>query len=222
MATQEKTVAKQTEKTFPLDTGTAEILKAMVESQVKAAVDQYLATPKEEVAEPYQWWDLLALGPIQVFQPNSPLSPHQVIKVGESAYVVTVLMLNPNPILPPNPGISPLALLSNFGLPYEIQYQTGNLTTWTPMAAPLSSIQGGNLSPGVGIYVDVLGFTALQAGLMEMNISARILGTTAATVNAPHFAGFARWTYDLDPESFWTSPTPGWHFELPVKFQVYP
>jgi len=221
MALQEATPVRTVEKSFAYGGATADNIKAAVESKVKAAIDKFMATPRKEVAEPYLWWDLYAYGPIQAFAPDGPLAPHQVVKVGNMAYVATVLVLNPMPILPPAPGISPLSLLSSFGLPYEVTYQTGNLTTWQPMLAPLSSVNTGTLSPGVGIYVDVLPFTATQAGLMEMNISARILGTPAAG-NAPHFAGFARWTYDFDPESFWSAPTPGWHFEMPVKFLIYP
>jgi len=221
MALQDLAPVRPVEKAFTYGGTTTDDVKAAVESKVKAAVDKYLATPRKEVAEPYLWWDLYAFGPIQIFAPNGPLAPHQVIKVGETAYIATVLMLNPLPILPPAPGISPLSLLSSFGLPYEVRYQTGNLTTWNAMPAPLSTTNTGNLVPNVGVYVDVLPFTATQAGLMEMNISAQILGTPAAG-NAPHFAGFARWTYDFDPESFWSAPTPGWHFELPVKFLIYP
>jgi hypothetical protein len=221
MALQEIT-SRQAEKTFAYGLATADDVKAAVESKVKAAIDQYMATPKPEVAEPYLWWDLYALGPIQIFQPDAPLAPHQVIKVGQTAFIVTVLLLNPAPILPPNPqGMSPLAVLSNFGLPYEIRYQTGNLTTWQPMPAPLTGTATGSLVPMVPWYVDVLQFVAATPGLMEMNISAQILGNAAAPT-APHFAGFARHIYDFDPELFWTAPAPGWHFEMPVKFLVYP
>lgn len=194
-------------------------VKAMVEAKVKTAYDEALHMVRPQAADPYLWWDLYAFGPIQILAPDGPMDPSQVIKVGEDAYIATVMVLNPLPILPPAPGISPLELLSNFSLPFEVQYQTGNLTSWTP-GAP-NTVQGGNLVPHQGIYVDVVHFVATTPGLMEMNISARILGNPPA-VSAPHFAGFARYVFDFDPEAFWFSPTPGFQFDLPVKYLVYP
>lgn len=194
-------------------------VRAMVESKVKTAYDEALHMQRIETADPYLWWDLYAFGPIQILAPDGPMDPSQVIKVGEDAYIATVLVLNPLPILPPAPGISPLELLSNFSLPFEVQYQTGNLTSWTP--GQPNTVQGGNLVPHQGIYVDVVHFVATTPGLMEMNISARILGNPPA-VSAPHFAGFARYVFDFDPEAFWFSPTPGFQFDLPVKYLVYP
>lgn len=207
-----------TEKEFSKGQVTAEDVKAMVEARVRAAIEKAKAKPKPEVAEPYEWWNLYSYGPLQNFQPNGPLPPNQVIKVGEPAWVTTVLVLNWNPILPPPPGMSPGDLLSNFGLPYQIEYQTANLSAWA-LGGP-NAIHAGNLVPGTDWYVDVLPFTAGQAGMFEMNICARILGNPPVA-NAPRFAGFARWIGDFDPELFWPGPTPGWHYELPLKFMVY-
>src|SRR5438094_457754 len=83
---------------------TAEDVKAEVEARLQAALDQALAAGPQE-AELQGWWDLYAIGPIQNFRPGGPFPPHGVIRAGEKAYIVTVLILNPNPILPP--GISP-------------------------------------------------------------------------------------------------------------------
>jgi len=218
MTVKDKTPIVNEENVFVRDYGTAEDAKAVIESNVKAAVERYMDTPGPEVAEPYLWWDLLAMGPIQIFSPDEPLAPHQIIKKDETAFVATILVLNPNPIL--QPGMSPQDLLSDFALPYEIRYQTGNVTNWALASSDLNAVHTGVLSPGQGIYVDILEFQASQVGMMEMNISARILGNQPEA--NPHFGGFARWTYDLDGESFWEAPTPGWHFELPVKFMIYP
>jgi hypothetical protein len=229
MIQEKDTPTTATTKTFTIAAkdGTARIedeqkaVKAFVEAKVKAAYDKAMNRPSPEVAEPYQWWNLYAYGPVQALAPNGPLSPQQIIKVGEDAYITTVIVLNPSPILPPAPGISPLELLTNFSLPYEVQYQTGNLTTWTLGPAAANVVHNSNLIPHLGIYVDVLHFVATQPGLMEMNISTRILGNPPQ-VSAPHFAGFARYVYDFDPELFWSSPTPGYQFDMPVKFLVYP
>lgn len=217
MSVKEQENVATAEKVFTLGEATAEDVKAAVEARVKRAVEEAMAMERPEVAEPYLWWNLYAFGPIQNFAPGQPLAPHQVIKIGEKAQITTVLVLNPLHIVPP--GLSPLELLSDFGLPYEIRYQTGNLTNW--MAGAPNATHNGNLIPGTGIYVDVLEFTAQQEGLMEMNITARILGVGGAEP-APHFAGFARWIGDFDPELFWPGPTPGYQFDLPVKFMVYP
>ena len=111
------------EKEFPSGTGiTAEDVKAMVEARAQAALEEAQARPLPEVAEPWLWWNLYSVGPWQQFGPfpPGPLPPHQVIKVGDTAFVATVLVLNPFPILPPGPGIAPCAILTGFGASYTI------------------------------------------------------------------------------------------------------
>lgn len=199
---------------------TAEDVKAFVEAKVKAAVDQAQAQYDPQIAGPALWWDMYAYGPLVSFMPNGPLPPNQILKVGTTAYITTVLMLNPNPILPPAPGISPADLLSSFSLPFAVTYQTGNVTTWTPAEAALNVTHAGALVPGVNTYFDVLTFTPSVPGLLEMSISARILGNLPAPL-APQFAGFARYVYDFDPEELWAAPAPGWQFDTPIRMMVY-
>jgi hypothetical protein len=208
-----------TEKVFSTDVVTAEDVKAQVEAMVQAALEEAMATPREEIGEPAGWWNLYAIGPIQPIAVGGPLLPHQVIKVNEPAFVATILFLNPFLILPgPTTACD---VLSNFALPYEVRYQTGNLTTWTLGPPNVNVINGGNsLVPGQCSYVDVLEFVASQEGLYEMNISARILGTPPFP-DAPQFAGYARAVVDIDPDLF-ISPPPFLQFDLPVRFQVYP
>jgi len=204
---------------------TAMDVKVQIEAAVKSAVDEAkmrrAAQTLAEIAEPEGWWNLYAIGPIQPIGIPGPLLPHQVIKVGETAYVATVLFLNDFLILVP--GTTAADVLSNFSLPYEVRYQTGNLTTWTLGQANMNVVHSGagfNLIPSVNFYVDILAFTASVPGLYEMNISARILGATPPFVNAPQFAGYARAVVDLDPDLF-ISPVPGLQFDLPIRFQVY-
>jgi hypothetical protein len=71
------------------------------------------------------------------------------------------------------------------------------------------------------VIVDVLEWTAAQTGMFSMNISARIMADPPTDPHPP-FAGFARWVYDFDPELFLPDPTPGWQYDLPIKFLVYP
>lgn len=201
---------------------TSDELKAEIEARVKAALDEARMSLREEVAEPQNWWNLYAMGPIQVATTPSPLLPHQVIKVGEIGYVFSVLFLNP--FLTISPGVTPASILSGFALPYEIRYQTGNLSTWTIGPANLNVVHSGvgyNLIPSVVTYVDLISFVANTPGLYEMNISARLLGATPPYVNSPQFAGFARAVMDFDPDLF-ISGTPGLEFDHPIRFQVYP
>lgn len=200
-------------------------VKAQIEAAVKSALDEAkmrrAARTMAEVAEPEGWWNLYAIGPIQPIGIPGPLLPHQVIKVGETAFVVTILFLNDFLIL--TPGTTAADVLSNFALPYEVRYQTGNLTTWTLGQLDMNVVHSGagfNLIPQVDFYVDVLAFRASVPGLYEMNISARILGATPPFANAPQFAGYARAVVDIDPDLF-ISPAPGLQFDLPIRFQVY-
>ncbi|HMQ35375.1 MAG TPA: hypothetical protein PKD53_31990 [Chloroflexaceae bacterium] len=199
---------------------TAEEVQALIQAKANAALEKAMAKAQQEVAEPEGWWNLFAVGPIQPIAFGGPLLPHQVIKMGEPAFVATVLFLNPFHFLAP--GTSAADILANFALPYEVQYATGNLTTWTLGPANLQAVNGGlNLVPGQYVYVNVHGFIASAPGIYEMNISARILGATPPHVNAPQFAGFARAVVDIDPDLF-LSPAPGLQFDQPIRFQVYP
>src|SRR5262249_44793253 len=126
----------------------ADDVRAQIEAQVKSAYDEAMARITQEVAEPQGWWNLYGIGPIQAFGVPWPLPPHQVIKVGETAFVATVMVLNP--FLTLAPGLTPLSVLSNFALPYEVRYQTGNLTTWSLGPGSLNVVHSGpgqNLIP---------------------------------------------------------------------------
>ena len=94
---------------------TADDVKVYIDSQVKAAYDKMMSTPRTEVAEIQGWWNLLAVGPIQPIRVDGPFAPHQVIKVGEPAFVATLIVLNPFLIRPG--GISAADALSDFALP---------------------------------------------------------------------------------------------------------
>jgi hypothetical protein len=195
-------------------------------ARTMTAYDEAMARMSAEVAEPDGWWNLFAIGPLQIFGVPGPLPPHQVIKVGETAFIGTVIVLNP--FLTLAPGLTPLSVLSNFALPYEVRYQTGNLTTWTLGPGALNVVHSGaglNLIPGQAFYVDILGFTANTPGLYEMNISGRILGAAPPFINAPQFAGYARQVVDLDADTLFfgsSIPAPGFQFDQPIRFQVYP
>jgi len=197
---------------------TAADVKAHYEAKIQAALDEAIAAgPGAEVAELQGWWDLIAFGPIQVPSINGPYLPNDVIRSGEPAYIVTVLILNPFLVL--NNQITVGELLSSLALPYEITYQTGNLTKWQPAPAPLTGEREGlTLVPHQYFYVDVLEFIPNDKDevMYEMNISARIFGC-GENYAAP-LAGFAREVVDFDPSFF--SPAPGL-VGAPIRFLVY-
>lgn len=207
---------------------TAAQVKTQVQKLVQSKLEELLASPPTaEIAEPLNWWDIFAFGPVQPgaqavppaqFTPG-PLLPHQVIRKGEEAFVATVLILNPvGPSVP-----SALSILSNFALPYEIAYNTGELKKWQPGPAALQHISNGALVPGQAIYVDVFSFVAQDPGLYEMNICARIFGCEGNT--APPFSGFATWVYDPDEDYLadllGLPGGPGFYHKNPIRFQVY-
>ena len=200
----------------------AEDVQAKIEAKVKIALEKAMSAYQEEVAEPEGWWNLFSIGPIQPIAAGGPLLPHQVIKVGEQAWVATILFLNPFHMIAP--GTNAGDVLSNFALPYEVQYQTGNLTTWGLGQADMNVVHSGagfNLNPGQYVYVDVMQFTANTPGLYEMNISARILGATPPHINAPQFAGYARAVGDIDPDLFLGS-APGMQYDFPHSLSGLP
>jgi hypothetical protein len=192
----------------------AEDIKAEIEARIQAKLDEALARGRPERAELENWWDIFAIGPIQpTLAP--PVQPGCVVKAGEPAYVVSVILLNPFLALP---GPTDAAtLLSSFGLPYEIQYQTSNLTAMIPGG---TSVTSSNLVPGQFFYVDVALLPTATPGMYETNILARIEGA-GVPASAPQFGGFATAILDLDNAGLF-GPGPGVNFNQPVRYMVYP
>ncbi len=227
-ATALKTVQESLVTSAPPVTIDAEDIKMQIEAAVHSAYEEALGRISQEAAEPQGWWNLCAIGPLQAMGTPGPLPAHQVIKVGETAFVATIMVLNP--FLNLAPGVTPLSVLSNFALPYEVRYQAGNLTTWSSGQANMNVVHVGpgmNLIPGQPFYVDVLSFTANTPGIYEMNVCARLLGAAPPFVNAPQFAGFARQVMDIDADSMFfpflpSSGAPGFQFDQPIRFQIYP
>jgi hypothetical protein len=198
-----------------------ELTEEEVEAQVYAAVETAYeqgpagAEAAPERAEVMGWWDIAGYGPIQPIAAGGPLLPHAVIKAGEPAFAVAIVLLNRFQTLPG--GTNAGDVLSNFALPYEVRYQAGNLTTWTLGQPDMQAVHTGNLIPGQYFYIDILAFTGNQPGLYELNISARLLGAAPPNVSAPQFGAYATTVFSLDPPGLFGSAPPG-----PMRFQVYP
>jgi hypothetical protein len=194
---------------------TEEDIRAHADAAVTAAYEKAEAEIGAELAEVMGWWDIAGYGPIQAIAPGRPLLPHAVIKVGEQAFVLSLVLLNRFQALPG--GTNAGDVLSNFALPYEIRYQAGNLTNWTLGQPDMQAVHTGNLVPGQYFYVDVLAFTGSQPGLYEMNISARLLGAAPPNISAPQFGAFATTVFSLDAPGLFGPAPPS-----PMRFQVYP
>jgi hypothetical protein len=225
---------------------TIKTVKARVDAKVQSAVDQAMTRVGLEKAEPEGWWNLWAVGPIQEIKAGGPLLPHSVIKIGEKAYVYTVIWLNPTRTL--NGGPTVCNMVTNLGCSFRIKYCTGNVCTWTP-AAGLSTDHEVKMEPGKCWYVDVLEFTAKDEGCYEMHICVNVKGCTEGA--APALAGFATAVADIDADLFYPAwPTvpppevrqppgvpphevpgwrdvpyghsPRWEYDIPIRFMIYP
>lgn len=186
-------------------------IAAEIEARIQARLEEAMAAGIER-AEFERWWDVWAAGPLQPIG-NPPFAPSCVVKAGEPVYAAAVLVLNPGePVGPTNAA----ALLSSLKLPFEIQFQTGNLTTMTPAG---NAVTGGNFINGVYVYVRVAKLPSANPGMYETNILARILDATSGS--APHLGGFASAILDLDNPSLF-GPGPGVNFNQPVRYVVYP
>lgn len=193
---------------------------AQVEARVRSIQDEmYARLPamesgivRPEIAGPIPWWDLFVIGPIQ-FAPS--LQPSGVIELGETAFIATLLVVNPLAILPG--PISPLTILA--GTNAQIKYRTGNLDTYTTTAPSIDS----TLPITGAINLDFQAFTPTTVGVMDLSVSARIPGPGPAVWP---FGGFATLLLSFDSEpvlSMFGFPgtTPGFTNRVPCRYTVY-
>jgi hypothetical protein len=226
--------------------GFEEGLKNYLETKVRVARKAFIQSaqagefdPSGGVSSPYTWWNIWCLGPFLSppppadgddetdYMPLSQIPDGQVLPANKKAYVATIIYLNPDEILSPNKLLSPASVLSNFSLPYEITYNCANLSRWALTEMMVDDkdvhnpIKKGNLIPGKKFYVDVLEFECPNEGLMEMNITVRLLGDMIQYRNAPQFAAFANWVYDFDHRQLENAFIQGSHPSNPLKFLVF-
>lgn len=207
------------EKTIMAPATEQEVL-ARIEAKVKSIQDELEARMpaleaemfRAEVAQPMPWWDLFVVGPIQ-YPPY--LQPSGVIQVGETAYIATLLVVNPFAILPG--PISPLTILA--GTTAQIRYRTGNLDTWAPGTPSINS----SLLITSSINLDFQAFTPATEGVMDLSVSARIPGPGPAVWP---FGGHASLLFSLDSEPLlsafgYPGSTPGYANRVPLRFSVF-
>lgn len=197
----------------------------LIEDWMQGQLDRAMAQASAEMAEPFPWWDVYAVGPFQSLGAfPGPLQPHQVIKLGQSATIFTVVYLNPITNVIASPPTTARDFLTGFGsIPYTVSVNTGNKSTWQlAPGAGLNSSQSGVLAPfGQTFFINAFTFTPATAGLHEMSISARIGNPGSA---AP-FGGLASWVVDPDTDILLpglnVATRPAGLRQIPVTFQVY-
>jgi len=204
---------------------TEEDLIGMAEQWMQGQVERAMAQVTEEMAEPRPWWDVYVLGPFQTMAPYpGPLAPHQVLKVGQQARIVTVVYLNRITNVIATPPTTACAFLTSFGIiPYTVNVQTGNKSTWALAAGPgLQASQNGVLAPfGRCSFFNVFTFTPTTVGLHEMTVTARV----GPVGSAAPFGAYGTWIYDPDADyvlpGALVAGLPLIHYGSPVIFHVY-
>jgi hypothetical protein len=188
----------------------AEQVRAAIEAKLQTVFDETMAGGVPQTAGPALWWDMYAYGPFKT--PIEPFpAPNQVVRLGETVYVASILYLNQA-----YPYPTAADVLATFGLPYSISWDTNNVTTLQrePM---LSGSINNNFVPGQAWYVDIISLKPEHEGIHELNLRGRITGCNGEL--APPFAGYATLVYEFDSSLF----TLGSHtrYQGPVRFDVY-
>jgi hypothetical protein len=187
-----------------------EQVRAAVEAKLQATFAEAQASDSLQAAGPALWWDMYAYGPFKT--PVAPFpAPHQVVRLGETVYVASILYLN---VAYPYPTAADV--LSTFGLPYSIAWDTNNVTTLQKETALSGKIES-NFVPGQAWYVDIIELKPEHEGIHELNLRGRITGCNGQM--APPFAGYATLVYEFEKSIF----APGTHsrYQGPVRFDVY-
>lgn len=183
---------------------------------------------------PYQWFDLLAVGPFQPIAPGGPFLPHRIIRTGEPAVLIAALWRNPLP-LPGGPNPSAAQIMAPFQ--FTVRGETVNLSRVTngPDFAPVNGAFGGGFVNIIAMPLPPIPAADQPAEgrptLLEVNVSIDILGVGPGL---PPFAGFAtRWFQpDLQPPFlfpfipnvgpvFVPGTGPGVLNDVPVRILIY-
>lgn len=193
-----------------------ETLKAKLDNQVESLVAQYKSTPREELAEPDFYWDILATGPFNLPPPPWP-GPFpvgdRIIQVGEVAYFGVVVFLNPSFPAPQ----SACSMITDFGASIELNMVTSNMQTMSPAPSGLNPSVCIPTSPNVCTYNYIFEVVPQQeACLYETNICARICNCNHKYVRS--YSAFARWVVGIDFDAVFGSPS--LTFDHPIRYMV--
>jgi hypothetical protein len=186
-----------------------EVLKAQVEAQIAAALEQ--ASLELTQAPPpvpgIRQWEVYAWGPYQF--PFDPLrDPGRIIFLGEKAYIAVAVWLNPRVC----------DELTAFKAKIELSFWTSNTQTMEPVPEMDYSCCIFT-ERGKCYYVTVWEFEPTEeACVFETNICARVCNCDNSVV--PGYAGFVRHVFDFDPSKLFGPPPPGWGFDRPIRFMV--
>ncbi|MCB0083286.1 MAG: hypothetical protein KDE47_20230 [Caldilineaceae bacterium] len=186
----------------------AEALKAQVEAQFNAALEQAaLELTQTGVGNQLNRWEVYAWGPWQ----NPPaLPPGRIIMTGEKAYIAAGVWLNN----------AMLADLLGFGAHIELNFFTSNTQTMMPLSA-LDFRCCIYPAAGQNFYTCIWEFTPSEAAcLYETNMCARVCSCNGLLV--PDYAGFVRHVYDFEPDNLFPPYPfpPGWQFDRPIRYLV--
>ena len=201
-----------------------EQVKAGVVAKIQSAIAVGSSKPRQEIAEPENWWNLWALGPFQYAALNGPLQPGKVVRVGETFYVATVLWLNPNFIF--QPGISACDLIGSLACNFQVEYCTADMCRVRPSTEYSRGPVKVDIVSGQCYYVDVQRFQAAagtESCVYEMKICGRITGCNDKKTS---MAGYATAVYDYDTDLFYPPAGPigvgpRWKYDQPIRFMVY-
>ncbi len=194
----------------------ADALKKFVDSQMEEMVNRRKGAVEAELAGPQDFWDIYAIGPYQL--PNTPPPwpvnprPYRLIQLGEKAYIVVVVWLNP---IYPQP-IPACANMTTHNDKIELFFYTMN----TEQVKRVPALEGRVCIPTVPYqcwYTYVWEIDPTEAAcLYETNICARVCN--CANQMLPEYSAFVRWVEDLDYDHFF--PPQGFVFDHPIRYMV--
>jgi hypothetical protein len=140
---------------------------------------------------PYQWFDLIAVGPFQQAQPLGPFAPARVIRSGELAVLIAAVWRNPF-ALPFGPNPSAAQIMA--GMQYTVRGQTVNVNDVSngPDLGPVTNTFGAG---NVNVHPLVIPSTPAPPDgsprLLDISLTVDVRSGAAGL---PPFAGYAsRW-----------------------------
>jgi hypothetical protein len=180
---------------------------------------------------PYQWFDLIAVGPFQPIQPLGPFAPARVIRSGEIAVLLAAVWRNPFP-LPFGPNPSAAQIMA--GQRYTVRGQTVNVNDVAngPDLGPVANTFGaGNVDIHPLVIPSVPAPADGAPRLLDISLTIDV-GSVANGL--PPFAGYASRWLQLDSAPPFLFPTipgvgpvvvpgtvPGFINDSPVRVLIY-